>query len=271
VLATDTGGRFVYSIVVCDNDNEESARPIVDDFIHISAIGTIYCVEPEQNIALARNRALAHASEEFIAFIDDDEFPDEGWLATLLRACERYHADGVLGPVRPHFDQPPPSWIIKGRFCERREYVTGTILHWRQTRTGNALIKSGVLGSITIPFNSEFGNGGEDDDFFRRVMEQGHRFVWCNEAIVYEVVPPERWTRRYMLRRALLRGQNQRLLLSFQSVAKSVVAAPLYAITLPVALLIGQHVFMRYAIRFFDHVGKLLVACGMRPLGKKYL
>lgn len=261
----------MYSIVICDNDNEQSAKPVIDEFIRTSVINVTYCVEPKQNIALARNRALNHASGAFVAFIDDDEFPDKDWLVALFTACEEYDADGVLGPVRPHFDQSPPSWIIKGRFCERPQYSTGTILHWMQTRTGNVLIRGSVLDDVTVPFRPEFGNGGEDDDFFRRVMERGRRFVWCNEAIVYEVVPPERWTRWYLLKRALLRGQNQRLLLDFRSIAKSIVAVPLYAVTLPVTLLAGQHVFMRYTIRLFDHAGKLLAACGMRPLGEKYL
>ena len=35
-----------------------------------------YCVEPRQNIALARNKALQNAEGDLIAFIDDDEFPD---------------------------------------------------------------------------------------------------------------------------------------------------------------------------------------------------
>lgn len=263
--------RFEYSIVVCDNDRERSAQPVVEEFMHTSMIHTTYCVEPEQNIALARNRALAQASGEFIAFIDDDEFPNEDWLATLLGACEQYDADGVLGPVRPHFDEPPPSWIIKGRFCEREEYPTGQPLDWDQTRTGNVLIKRYVLDGVPIPFKSEFGNGGEDQEFFRMMMGRGHRVVWCNEAIVHEVVPPSRWTRRFMLKRGLLQGHNRRRLSTGRIAMKSIVALPLYIASLPVALLVGQHVFMYYAIRLFYHAGTLLACFGIRPLGEKYL
>ena len=38
-------------------------------------------------------------------------------------------------------------------------------------------------------------------------IEQGHYFVWCNEAPVYETVPPERWKKSVILKRALLRGK----------------------------------------------------------------
>ena len=56
------------------------------------------------------------------------------------------------------------------------------------------------------PFRPEFLTG-EDQDFFRRMIDRGHVFVWCDEAVAYEVVPPVRWRRTFMLRRALLRGR----------------------------------------------------------------
>lgn len=263
-------GRFTYSIIVADNDCQQSARSVVEEFCTGSLIEAIYCVEPEQNIALARNRALENAKGDYVAFIDDDEFPASDWLATLLSACEKYGADGVLGPVRPWFDKPPPDWIIRGKFCERPDHATGSLLHWKQTRTGNVMFKRRVLSEISPPFRPEFGNGGEDQDFFRRLIEKGHRFIWCNEAVVHEVVPRERWKRRYMFRRALLRGQNERLFLTPGSIVKSMIAVPLYIAILPL-LLIRHHLFMNYSIRLLDHVGRLLAAVGLRPLGTKYL
>ena len=49
-----------------------------------------YAVEPERNIALARNRALSLARGEKLAFIDDDEMASPFWLSTLLAAEKRY-------------------------------------------------------------------------------------------------------------------------------------------------------------------------------------
>jgi succinoglycan biosynthesis protein ExoM len=267
----DTKGLLEYSIVVVDNDILQSAEPVVSAFREVSSIKVIFCVEPNQNISLARNKALENARGDYVAFLDDDEFPARKWLATLLEACEEYKADGVLGPVRPHFEQPPPRWITRGRFCERPEHPTGCLLHWRQTRTGNVLFKREILEGVKIPFAPEFGNGGEDMDFFKRMIQRGHRFIWCNEAVVYEVVPPNRWKRSYMLRRALLRGQNERLFLDPISVAKSILAVIIYVMVLPFLFIAGQHLFMAYAIRLSDHVGKLLASIGLRPIGNKSL
>lgn len=264
-------GRFSYSIVVADNDSAESARSVVNSCAAASSLQISYCVQPVQNISLARNKALEQAHGSFVAFIDDDEFPAADWLATLLKACEDHGADGVLGPVRPFFDQEPPRWLVRGGFCLRPEHRTGLLLEWKQTRTGNVLFRREILQGIEEPFLAEFGNGGEDQDFFRRMMGKGYRFVWCNEAVVHEVVPPERSTRRYLLKRALLRGQNEKLLLTAGSIAKSLVALPAYAAILPMALMLGQHHFMKYTIRLLDHAGKLLVAIGMKPVTGRYL
>ena len=58
------------------------------------------------------------------------------------------------------------------------------------------------------PFSPAFGTGGSDVDFFRRMTEEGRRFVWCNSAPVYEYVLATRWKRSVLMRRALLRGSN---------------------------------------------------------------
>ena len=267
----DTRGRLSYSIVVADNDATESAREVVSQFAVTSSVAVTYCVERQQNIALARNRALEHAEGDLVAFIDDDEFPERDWLVAMLNAGEQFAADGVLGPVRPFFEEPPPTWLVRSRLCERPEYPTGTRLDWRQTRSGNVLFRRGILKGIEAPFRREFGNGGEDQDFFRRLMQRGHRFVWCNEAPVYEVVPPERRRRRYFLKRALRRGQNERRLLSAASVVKSLVAVPAYVVLIPITGLLGQHVLMDCCVRLLDHVGRLLGAVGIEPAPGKYV
>jgi glycosyltransferase involved in cell wall biosynthesis len=264
-------GRFTYSIVVSDNDDRESAREVVSQFTVTSSIAVTYCVERDQNIALARNQALAHARGNYIAFIDDDELPGEDWLATMLNACQHFGADGVLGPVRPFFEEPPPVWLVKSKLCERPEYPSGTPLDWRQTRSGNVLFQRRILDGIDPPFRREFGNGGEDQDFFRRLMQRGHRFVWCNEAAVHEVVPQERRRRRYFLKRALRRGQNERRLLNTSGIAKSVLAIPAYTMLIPIACVLGQHVLMDCCVRLLDHVGRLLGAVGIEPGPGKYV
>jgi succinoglycan biosynthesis protein ExoM len=268
----DTGGLFTYSIVVADNDEAQSARPVVNAFNAASAIRAKYSVEPRQNIALTRNKAVENAHGDFIAFIDDDEFPIKGWLLTLFNACNEYGVDGVLGPVNRHFDEPPPKWILKGDFYSRATYPTGFVIDWRKGRTGNVLIKRSIFPTNEPPFNSEFRNG-EDQDFFRRMIERGHTFIWCKEAVAYEVVPPIRWKRSFMLRRALLRGamEPKTATFGFRDVLKSAIAVPVYTVALPFALIAGHHRFMRLLVSLCDHLGKLLAFVGINPVKESYV
>ncbi len=203
-----TSDLFTFSVVVADNDAAQSARDVVVKFAARASFPVVYCVEPRQNIALARNKAIEMALGQFVAFIDDDEFPAENWLVQLRQACADDRVAGVLGPVKPHFEEAPPAWIVKGGFCDRPEHATGTVLQWWQARTGNLLFRREILQGIEQPFRPEFGTGGEDQDFYLRMMDRSCVFIWCNEAVAYETVPPARWKRSYMLRRALLRGRN---------------------------------------------------------------
>jgi succinoglycan biosynthesis protein ExoM len=174
-------------------------------------------------------------------------------------------ADGVLGPVEPYFETEPPQWVKKGRFFDRPKYVTGYKLGWEQSRTGNVLFRKNILDRLETPFRSTFETAGEDMDFFRRAMDLGCSFLWCNEAVAYEVVPPSRCNRTYLLRRALLRGSNfpKHPEHRVRNVTKSLIAVPCYTLILPVLSLFGQHVFLKYLIKVLDHASRLVAFLGL--------
>jgi glycosyltransferase involved in cell wall biosynthesis len=270
-----TGGLFSLSVVVVDNDGAQSARRAVEACRETSSVAIDYDCEPEQNIALARNRAVRNAQGSLVAFIDDDEFPDEGWLLNFYNALQAYKADAVLGPVKPHFETEPPPWILKGRICERKSFRTGTVLrNASDTRTGNVLLQKEIFRDEKNFFRPAFGRtGGEDVDFFRRFMAQGRVAVWCDEAVVYETVPPERLEKTYYLKRALLRGKvallQPSLKIKVYSVLKSIMAVAAYTLMLPVCFVLGEHVFMKYLIKYCDHLGKLLAVIGIMPVRER--
>lgn len=268
-----TDGLFDFSIIIADNDQGRSAENVVAECRTRSAVPISYCVEPAQNIAMARNKALAQAAGDFIAFIDDDEFPIKEWLLLLFKTCIERRVDGVLGPVEPHFDQKPPDWVIRGRFCNRPRHETGFTIPWTEGRTGNVLFRREILAGIGEPFRAEFGSGGEDRNFFMRLIEGGRVFIWCDEAVAYEVVPAVRWRRSFMLKRALLRGKMslRHKTCGLRGIFVSMVAVPFYSAALPFLLLIGQHQFMKYLIKLFDHAGRLMAFVGLDPVKETYV
>lgn len=269
-----TGDLFTYSIAVVDNDGEETARDVVGRARQGSDRSIVYAVEPEQNISLARNMALKVGEGDYLAWLDDDEFPGRTWLAELHAAARRYDVDGVLGPVLPHFETPPPSWVVKGRACERETFPTGTrLVNPRDMRTGNFLLGRAAIRETGILFDPRYGRtGGEDVDFFRRMIEAGRSFVWSNEAAVHETVPPSRLKSSYFLKRALLRGvaNAPRAPLASPDTIKSLVAVLGYAVMLPFLALRGYHHLMRYLIKSCDHLGKILARCGFVVVKQRF-
>jgi succinoglycan biosynthesis protein ExoM len=267
----DTEGTFDYSIVIADNDAQESAKELVLSFAARSPIEIIYCVEPKRSISYARNKALACATGDTIAFIDDDEFPPENWLFLMQKALRDSEVSGVFGPVRPHFDTEPPRWVIKGRFFERPEHKTGFVMPWVECRTGNVLIRKQIIEGIDIIFDPKFGAGASDIDLFRRLINEGHKFIWCNEAFVSEIVSENRWKPSFMIKRALLRGRLSLLhpVNRLPWILNSLIAVPAYGLALPFLQLVGHHYFMLYMVKFFDHFGRLLAVVGLNPVRKR--
>jgi len=268
----ETAGQFSFSAVICDNDGARSAEALVAKIGPSLPYPVRYCVEARQNIALARNKAIENADGDFVAFLDDDEVPVAKWLLSLFEAVNQHGADGALGPVKPRYDTAPPPWVVKGKFYDRPSYPTGFVIDWRKGRTGNVLLKTEVFNGGKELFRPEFRTG-EDQDFFRRVIQNGCKFVWCEEALAYEFVPPVRWQPAFMLKRALVRGATSLLHPTFgaKEVVKSVVAVPLYTLSLPFALILGQHRFMANLVSLFDHGGRLLALMGINAVKDPYV
>ncbi len=267
-LLNQESGRFTFSIVVVDNNVDQSARPIVRKFQNRTSIGLHYEVEPAQNISLARNRAMSNCQGDLIAFIDDDEFPEPNWLKELFNAYINFLVDGVLGPVIPFYEGTPPRWLVKSGLCVRTSFQTGTTLNdSKYMRTGNVLFGRHILMSNEEPFDPKLGRtGGEDADFFSRMLQKGRSFVWCKDARVYEEVPEERQKRGYYIRRAFIRGVTSADEQPFMGVGtiKSIAAVALYTISLPFLLAVGHHLFMKYFVKDCNHVAKLLAHLGIR-------
>ena len=267
-----TGGLFTSAIVVVDNDASRSAEATVEEIRMTSSVPAKYAVEPRRSIALARNKVVENAEGDYLAFIDDDEFPATDWLLQLFKTCNQYNVDGVLGPVMRHFDETPPAWLQKSRFFVRPVYPTGMQVDWIISRTSNVLVKRRTIEGDAAPFRPEF-RAGEDKDFFRRKIEEGYVFIWSADAVVFETIPPSRWTRIYQVRRAMLQGACESLqpTCGAKSIVKSAIAIPLYAIALPFTLLFGQHIFMSIAEKMSYHAGKLLKLMGINPIREEYV
>jgi len=267
----DTGNLFDFSIVVVDNDADGPAEETVTGVKHRLGLEITYGIEPVRTIPAARNHSIRLAKGNYIGIIDDDEFPPPQWLLTLYRAIHTFDVDGALGPVHPFFEQSPPDWLLKSGLCERPFLRSGTLLHWEDTRTGNVLLKKSVFDEHQLQFDLSCKTSGSDKEFFREAMALGYRFVAVEEAPVYEIVPPERQTKSYYLRRAIVHASNERkyrapMLHGVKKILvpiKFLVALGIYSFLLPFCFIRGTHIVMKCLEKVVYHSSWLLRMLGV--------
>ena len=196
-------------LIVADNDPAGSAGTFVAEAAAAAPFPIRYVHMAEPGVANARNAAVAAASGELIAFLDDDEEAPPGWLAAMLAARERYAADVVFGPVR---GRAPPHVTRHRDYLERffsREGPdeSGRLDHYYGC--GNSLLRRAALPDPERPFSADRNHiGGEDDLLFGQMKAAGATFAWAAEAWVWEDPVPSRLSLRYALPRAFAYGQG---------------------------------------------------------------
>lgn len=145
--------------------------------------------------------ALADPAMRFLAMIDDDEWPQPGWLDALLICQSQVGADVVAGPVDSHFIGHAPRWAKETLVFRPEERAWGaTGMLWA---SNNLLVTRRAFGMISTPwFDPRFNrSGGEDLDFLARLHDAGARFGWSPDARVSEWVPVERARLSWVLKR----------------------------------------------------------------------
>lgn len=195
------------NIVVIDNDEQASSRPLIDQ-IRVSFSGQIiYVCEPRRGIPCARNRAIEEVEKlgsEFLIFIDDDEWVEKDWLVRLEDYCRLKGGGSVVsGAVIADLPDNTPGFV-KAQFS-RQKRTTGEIVS--ACATNNVIVPMAAITRTRLKFDESFPlAGGTDTIFFHQLSEQGVQIFKCMEAVVHESIPKERATIRWLLKRKYRAG-----------------------------------------------------------------
>jgi succinoglycan biosynthesis protein ExoM len=159
-----------------------------------------------QNRNALTERALQYPNMQFIAMLDDDEWPVAGWLDALLAVQRDTGADAVSGSVLREFETDPGRLAAH---CDGIAPVRGkTGITHEIDSTANVLIYRSCFDGGRR-FDPEFAlTGGEDRDFFTRLAREGKRFAFADEAVVYAYVPTSRASLSWSLTRAYRAGNS---------------------------------------------------------------
>jgi glycosyltransferase involved in cell wall biosynthesis len=167
---------------------------------------------PARGIAQARNalvgRALAYPRVQYVAMLDDDEWPGPQWLDAFVRVQRDTGAHALHGTVISVFETAAPDWARRCKGLAHLRKPTGRVSLIEGT--SNVLLTRACLEGMPRPwFDPLFAlTGGEDKDFFLRLRDQGCRFAWADEAVAYAFVPESRASWRWVLQRAYRTGNS---------------------------------------------------------------
>jgi len=213
-LTHATRTNLPFEVVVADNSADEYAAGVLAGFRTDRTLRPVKA--SPQNISVARNAGIRASRGSWVAFLDDDQVVEPGWLDSLVATARRTEADVVLGAVVARYEEgrtPERDW---GLFSRELDWPSGSIVALsgpaRPPRfsfgTGNSLWDRARCFGEQAPFDEAFGAcGGEDFELYLRLERRGRRFAWCPEAVVSEVVPHARTSLRHHLKRAFSGAQ----------------------------------------------------------------
>lgn len=190
-------------LLVVDNaPSDSTSRDVVTDVDSGHRIR--YVVEARPGVSWARNRAIAEAGNDFIAYVDDDEVVDPHWLTEVVRAfTEVPGVDAVSGPmVAAELVTRAQVWFEmygghnKGKTNERRVYDPANGMEQSPYYPlppfgtgGNMAFRRAALVGIG-GFDTALGAGSpaagaEDTLVFSRILAAGGSMVYQPTAVVW--------------------------------------------------------------------------------------
>jgi succinoglycan biosynthesis protein ExoM len=203
--------RHPVSLIVADNDDHPSAAETIARVALTHPLRVRYIHAPARNISVARNAILAAAREagaRYLAFLDDDETALPGWLTGLLAQISAGDMAAVVGPVRAVYCPGAPGWMQRGAVHDIWPRLDAKCMV-REAYTSNVILDLATPCLQTLNFDPARGRtGGEDTAFFHAVKAAGGRIGFAPDAMVHEIVPPNRAALRWLLRRRYRMGQT---------------------------------------------------------------
>lgn len=146
-------------------------------------------VSPGKNLGVigGRNLGVQHVKSDYFIHIDNDQYPDKGWLEGLFKLIDRGY--DIVGPEA--WELIPPkrggAVIVDGKVMEDRSYFP----HRRCKRPqdaftyigcGGTLMKTAVYNKIGL-FDDRFSPAYfEDPDFCFRAQLAGFKLGWYHNC-----------------------------------------------------------------------------------------
>lgn len=214
-----------FDLLLIDNNSSDDTARIAADLVKAEGVPLRYCLEPQQGIVHARNRALEEClaaagdglDARYMAFIDVDELPCEGWIAAAVDALEHDGADCVGGAIRVRFpDGGRPGWLSDSLMGFLGELDNSPEPRWVKdwstpVWSGNVAYRLGLFSQglrFDMRYNREGEGigGGEDAAMLATLLGREARVRYRPDMGIEHLIPPAKLARRYFIKLHYLAG-----------------------------------------------------------------
>jgi len=216
-LVNQTYPKEHYEIIVVDNGSTDNTREVVEQFSQSARVRYIY--EPIKGLSQARNTGWQAAGGKYVAYLDDDAIACPHWLEKMMEAFETVEPApaSVGGRVVPIWESERPAWLKEKMLGAYAIADWGDQARFFKPSSPEHHVGCNVAYSREVlqecgGFNVNLGRKGKnllsnDEHLIRKYMDShGLGIYYDPEILVDHLVPKERLTRRFMLRRHFWQG-----------------------------------------------------------------
>lgn len=216
-------------VIVVDDGSSSDVAAVVSDAGAGAPVPMRCESQPPTGLNGARNRGVAVAGGDVLAFLDDDTLVSPQWAQALLDAFCDHDCAGVGGRVELELAAAPPPWLAVRRYY-LAEYDLGDDPCWLTgdpvpvgancaVRRSDFERVGGFRDGLDRIGGSLVSNG--DTEFFRRLRTAGGRLRYEPRAHVRHCVPADRLTIEFFLRRHYAQGISDELMFAIETGASS--------------------------------------------------
>ncbi|MCG5512082.1 glycosyltransferase family 2 protein [Ectothiorhodospira shaposhnikovii] len=176
-----------WELIVVDNGSTDDTDQVIQNFMAKTRISIRAVFEPAAGLSKARNRGITHGKGAFLAFTDDDCYPDPGWLSMIYKCFLQEDVDYCGGRLLLY--DPLDRRVSIQESEDKQKIPAGQFVGAGLILGANMAFKREAIVGLR-GFDERLGAGtrfcsGEDTDMFRRMSIAGFDGIYEPGLVVY--------------------------------------------------------------------------------------
>ena len=203
--------------VIVDNGSTDETQRVLREWESRLPLLSIYEPTAGKNICL--NRAIEHATGDYVIFTDDDVVADPNWITAYHAAVKRWPEELLFGgAITPRFPPGTPTWVATASSRH-------AVLYSEYSPAGkegptesipigpNMMVKQSVFERFRFdesigPAGKNYAMGSETEFLVRVKANTKCNYMFVPESHVQHVVRDEQITEKWIAGRAFRAGRG---------------------------------------------------------------